>query len=97
MTDKDLKQIRTIVREEVQATVPKLIEDQLKPIKKKLETLATKNGLTKLEKKVDLINEKADGILKYADEIEKATDELDKRVYSIEQTPTVPHQLKKKP
>lgn len=55
MTDKDLKQIRTVVREEVQD----IVEFQLEPVKKKLET----------------IDEKADGILKFADEVEKMTDQ----------------------
>lgn len=91
MNNNDLKQIRTVVREEAQDVV----KSQLAPIKKKLETLATKNGLARLEKKVDLIDEKADGILKFADEIEKVTDQLDKRVTTIETIPTVAHELKK--
>lgn len=59
------------------------------------ESLATKDDVKRLERKIDEIDQNTKTILKYADAIEETTDDHEKRLKNLEAIPSIAHQINK--
>ena len=69
-------------------------EDIAKLAAKLTVTLATKEDIEKLDKKIDKLNQKADTILNFAEEVDNSVFDHEERLKRIESIPMVAHELK---
>ncbi len=71
-------------------------KDITKLASKLTQSLAMKDDIARLERKIDRVDEKADTILKFAESVDEITTTHGKRLDRIEAIPIVAHQLKLK-
>lgn len=57
-------------------------------------SLATKDDIKRLEKKIEDLDQKTDTILQFAEAVDKTADNYGKRLRSIERIPIIAHELK---